>query len=116
MNKPWFKHLKVLKEWQYLRIRLLSAEPIPAMTETAFRMSIQQALQEIYGHMGASCYINILDWNQYTQEGIVKIKQSELTTVWSALLNHLFSVSDIRCTFDIISSSAYLTSLATDNA
>lgn len=45
------------------------------ITEVSFRMSIQQALQSIFGQVGASCYINVLDWNPYHNQGIIKVKQ-----------------------------------------
>lgn len=38
-------------------------------------MSIQQALETIFGRVGAACYINVLDWSQYHNEGIIKVKQ-----------------------------------------
>ncbi|OBZ87563.1 hypothetical protein A0J61_04390 [Choanephora cucurbitarum] len=82
------------------------------VTELSFRMSIQQALQSTFGQIGASCYINILDWNKFTNEGIIKVKQSELTTVWSALLNHQMTIANKLCVLDVLSSSAYLISLA----
>lgn len=50
------------------------------ITEVSFRMSIQQALQSIFGQVGASCYINVLDWNQYHNEGIIKVKQRYYST------------------------------------
>ena len=45
------------------------------ITELSFRMSIHQALEFVFGQLGASCYVNILSWNQYHNEGVIKIKQ-----------------------------------------
>lgn len=45
------------------------------ITELSFRMSIQQALEFVFGQVGVSCYINVLGWNQYHNEGVIKIKQ-----------------------------------------
>jgi RNase P/RNase MRP subunit POP5 len=45
------------------------------ITELSFRMSIQQALETIFGRVGAACYINVLGWSQYHNEGIIKVKQ-----------------------------------------
>ncbi|KAI8886549.1 hypothetical protein K501DRAFT_309511 [Backusella circina FSU 941] len=78
-------------------------------------MSIQQALEQVFGKVGTSCYINILDWNEYTKKGVIKVKQSELTTVWSAMANHQFLVSNKVCILDILDSSAHLISLAHDS-
>lgn len=97
-------------------------------------MSIEQALTTVFGRIGAASYINVLDWNQYEYVGIIKVKQwystpslksqstlnlifcsislSDLTTVWSALISHQFSVTNKACTLDVISSSANLISLA----
>ncbi|KAI7886847.1 uncharacterized protein EV154DRAFT_520990 [Mucor mucedo] len=113
MSKPWYKNYKPLQEWQYLKVKIWSDEDLDVqVTELSFRMSIQQALETIFGRVGASCYINILDWSQYHNEGIIKVKQSELTTVWSAMLTHQFTIANKLCTLDIISSSAHLISLA----
>ncbi|KAI8090177.1 uncharacterized protein B0P05DRAFT_529642 [Gilbertella persicaria] len=110
--KPWLKHFKPIQDWQYLKVKIWSDEDLDVqVTELSFRMSIQQALQTIFGQVGASCYINVLDWNKFTNQGIIKIKQSELTTVWSALLNHQFLIANKLCTLDIIDSSAHLISL-----
>ncbi|KAI9486171.1 MAG: hypothetical protein EXX96DRAFT_614000 [Benjaminiella poitrasii] len=111
-NKPWFKKFKPIQEWQYLKIKIWSDEDLQVeITELSFRMTIQQALQAIFGQSGASCYINVLDWNRFQNEGIIKVKQSELTTVWSAMLHHQFLIANKPCTFDILSSSAHLISL-----
>ncbi|KAG2238038.1 hypothetical protein BDF21DRAFT_395846 [Thamnidium elegans] len=110
--KPWYKNFKPTEDWQYLKIRIWSDEDLDVeVTELSFRMSIQQALESIFGRVGASCYINVLDWNQYHNEGIIKVKQSELTTVWSAMITHQFSISNKACILDILSSSAHLISL-----
>ncbi|CEP10611.1 hypothetical protein [Parasitella parasitica] len=112
-TKPWFKNLKPIQEWQYLKVKIWSDEELDVnITEVSFRMSIQQALQSIFGQVGASCYVNVLDWNQYRNEGIIKVKQSELTTVWSSMLNHQFLIANKACALDVVSSSAHLISLA----
>ncbi|KAI8975778.1 hypothetical protein BDF20DRAFT_914637 [Mycotypha africana] len=113
ISKPWFKHFKQIDDWQYLKVAVWSDEDLDVkITELSFRMSIQQALQSVFGASGTSCYINVLDWNPYKNQGIIKVKQSELVTVWSAMLNHQFSISSKVCTFDILASSAHLISLA----
>ncbi|KAI9345942.1 hypothetical protein BD770DRAFT_396605 [Pilaira anomala] len=110
--KPWYKNYKAIEDWQYLKIKIWSDENLDVeVTEVSFRMSIQQALETIFGRIGVSCYINVLDWNQYHNEGIIKVKQSELTTVWSAFATHQFSIDSKACVLDIVSSSAHLISL-----
>ncbi|CAO3637217.1 unnamed protein product [Mucor fragilis] len=112
-HKPWFKNCKPVHEWQYLKIKIWSDEELDVeITEVSFRMSIQQALQSIFGQVGASCYINVLDWNPYHNEGVIKVKQSELTTVWSSMLSHQFLIANKACALDVIASSAHLISLA----
>ncbi|CAO3652484.1 unnamed protein product [Mucor hiemalis] len=111
--KPWYKNYKPIQEWQYLKIKIWSDEDLDVeITELSFRISIEQALTTVFGRIGASSYINILDWNQYEYIGIIKVKQCDLTTVWSALISHQFSVTNKACTLDVISSSANLISLA----
>ena len=45
------------------------------MTEVTFRMSIQQALQSSFGLAGASIVIDVLDWNDKTNIGFIKVSQ-----------------------------------------
>ncbi|PHZ17370.1 uncharacterized protein RHIMIDRAFT_288281 [Rhizopus microsporus ATCC 52813] len=111
--KPWFKKYKPVDEWQYLKVKIWSDETLDTeITELSFRMSIQQALEFVFGQVGASCYVNVLGWNQYHNEGVIKIKQSELTTVWSALVSYQFEMGAKLCAMDVVSSSAQLISLA----
>ncbi|CAO3670050.1 unnamed protein product [Rhizopus microsporus] len=129
--KPWFKKYKPVDEWQYLKVKIWSDETLDTeITELSFRMSIQQALEFTFGQIGASCYVNVLGWNQYHNEGVIKSSKgrfffkkkdnlclyinnlSELTTVWSALVSYQFEMGTKLCAMDIVSSSAQLISLA----
>ncbi|KAL0074355.1 hypothetical protein F4703DRAFT_1893179 [Phycomyces blakesleeanus] len=105
-----------LKQWQYLSIKLWSESNINVeMTELSLRMTIHQALQASFGIVGTASIVTVLDWDETSLEGIIKIEQSELVTVWSALANHQFLMSGQPCAFDILGSSASLISLANDS-
>ncbi|KAI9248186.1 hypothetical protein BY458DRAFT_526627 [Sporodiniella umbellata] len=111
--KPWFKKYRPVDDWQYLKVQIWSDQDLDVqITELSFRMSIHQALEHVFGQMGTSCYVNVLGWNPYDNQGMIKIKQSELTTVWSALASYHFTISEKTCAMDIVSSSAQLISLA----
>ncbi|KAF7721882.1 hypothetical protein EC973_003978 [Apophysomyces ossiformis] len=83
-----------------------------SITDISFRMSIQQALQANFGLVGASIAVDVLDWDEANHIGIIKVPQSELVTVWSALSMHQFLIAGQPCAFDILDSSAHLISLA----
>ncbi|KAI7872784.1 hypothetical protein BDF14DRAFT_27665 [Spinellus fusiger] len=105
-----------LKDWQYLSIKIWSEEGLVVnMTELSLRMTIHQALQTNFGIVGASSPITVLDWDEVAHTGIIKVMQSELVAVWSALVNHQFLITGQPCAFEIISSSAHLISLANNS-
>ncbi|KAI9010389.1 hypothetical protein CLU79DRAFT_773563 [Phycomyces nitens] len=105
-----------LAQWQYLSIKLWSEKDISlVMTELSLRMTIHQALQANFGTVGTSAIVTVLDWDENAHMGIIKIEQSELVTVWSALTNHQFLLSGQPCAFDVLGSSANLISLANDS-
>ncbi|CAO3667571.1 unnamed protein product [Rhizopus stolonifer] len=110
--KPWFKKYKAVDNWQYLKVKIWSDQDLDVqITELSFRMSIHQALEHVFGQMGTSCYVNVLGWNQYHNQGMIKVKQSELTTIWSALVSYHFTIEEKTCAMEVISSSAHLISL-----
>ncbi|KAG0175647.1 hypothetical protein DFQ28_006589 [Apophysomyces sp. BC1034] len=75
-------------------------------------MSIQQALQAIFGLAGVSVAVDVLDWDESSHVGIIKVPQSDLVTVWNALSMHQFLIASQPCAFDVLDSSAHLISLA----
>ncbi|KAG2217272.1 hypothetical protein INT45_009312 [Circinella minor] len=113
--KPWRMTRLPLKEWEYLKLKIWSENFVPSMTEVTFRMSIQQALQSSFGLAGASIVIDVLDWNDKTNVGFIKVSQKELVTVWTALTLHQFRVSGHPCSIEILGVSASLISLADDS-
>ncbi|KAI9493217.1 hypothetical protein BDB00DRAFT_379827 [Zychaea mexicana] len=104
-----------LKEWEYLKLKVWSENFIPNVTEVTFRMSIQQALQSSFGLAGASIVIDVLDWDDKTNIGFIKVSQKELVTVWTALTLHQFRVSGHACSIEVLGASASLISLADDS-
>ncbi|KAI8097676.1 uncharacterized protein BX664DRAFT_326978 [Halteromyces radiatus] len=114
--KPWFKNHLPLKQWQYLKIKVWSENGLDVkMTEVAFRMSLQQAIQSTLGWAGTGSKIDVLDWNEETHIGIVKVPQSELVMIWGAIAVHQFAMAEQACALDILDTSASLISLA-DNS
>ncbi|ORZ15286.1 hypothetical protein BCR42DRAFT_416798 [Absidia repens] len=114
--KPWYKHHIPLDKYQYLKIKLLAEKELNVkVTEVAFRMSIQQAIQNTLGLAGTGLKIDVLDWNPTTCTGIVKVPQKELVVIWGSLVTHQFAMADQVCTLDIVDNSASLISLA-DNS
>ncbi|KAI9318562.1 hypothetical protein BX666DRAFT_1929345 [Dichotomocladium elegans] len=95
----------------------ISSDPTrcPSTTELTFRMCIQQALQSLFGLAGAAIIVDVLDWNEKTNVGFIRVNQSELVTVWNALMLHQFRISDMPCIVEVLGSSASLLSLADDS-
>ncbi|CAO3593085.1 unnamed protein product [Absidia cylindrospora] len=116
MVKPWYKHHIPLDKYQYLKIKLWAEKELKVnVTEVAFRMSLQQAMQNTLGLAGTGLKINVLNWNPTTYTGIVKVPQKELVVIWGSLVTHQFAMADQVCALDIVDNSASLISLA-DNS
>ncbi|KAI9304787.1 hypothetical protein BJ944DRAFT_266282 [Cunninghamella echinulata] len=114
--KPWHKNHIRLNQWQYLKIKIWSDKSLDiTITELAFRMSIQQAVTSNLGAVGSGIKVDVLDWNETTHTGIIKVSQSELIIFWGSLVIYQFSMSGQPCAFDILDNSASLISLA-DNS
>lgn len=56
-------------------IRWGDGETKPSTTELSFRMSIQQALQSMFGLAGAAAIVDVLDWSEADNTGIIKVRQ-----------------------------------------
>ncbi|KAI8330723.1 hypothetical protein BC941DRAFT_475360 [Chlamydoabsidia padenii] len=111
--KPWYKHHLPLNRYQYLKIKLWAEQELDVkVTELAFRMSLQQAIRASLGIAGTGSQLDVLDWNETTHVGIVKVPQKELIMIWGALATHHFSMAGHTCALDIIDNSASLISLA----
>ncbi|KAI8144627.1 hypothetical protein BJV82DRAFT_607973 [Fennellomyces sp. T-0311] len=113
--KPWRITRLPLNEWEYLKLKIWSENYNPNVTEVTFRMSIQQALQSLFGLAGVSNVIDVLDWDEKTNTGFIKVAQKELATVWTALTLHQFRVSGHACSIEVLGASASLISLADDS-
>ncbi|CDS07304.1 hypothetical protein LRAMOSA01253 [Lichtheimia ramosa] len=116
-GRPWRLAREPLKEWEYLKIQIYGAIPTdrPNMSELTFRMSIQQALQSTFGLAGASIVVDVLHWDEHTSTGYIKILQSELVTVWNALILHHFQMNNKSYAIQVLGSSANLISLMDDS-
>ncbi|ORY97834.1 hypothetical protein BCR43DRAFT_490445 [Syncephalastrum racemosum] len=121
-------------EWQYLKVKMYAhcfggntsvglwivyswgdGDAKLSTTELSFRMSIQQALQNMFGLASAAAIVDVLDWSEDDNTGIVKVRQSDLLSVWNALILYQPSTEGQRCAFDILATSASLISLAADS-
>ncbi|KAL0076232.1 hypothetical protein J3Q64DRAFT_1703582 [Phycomyces blakesleeanus] len=50
------------------------------MTELSLRMTIHQALQASFGIVGTASIVTVLDWDETSLEGIIKIEQRQKET------------------------------------
>ncbi|TPX68912.1 hypothetical protein SpCBS45565_g02855 [Spizellomyces sp. 'palustris'] len=57
--------------WQYLKIRL-TTEPPCALEQVHYRNAINHALQEAFGAVGAAHHVDLLDFEQDCQEGLIR--------------------------------------------
>ncbi|ORX48805.1 hypothetical protein DM01DRAFT_1338464 [Hesseltinella vesiculosa] len=102
-----------LEQWHYIKLKILSESPLPtSINDVVFRMSIHQAMMDTLGVVGAGIKLEVIDWDEKEHTGIIKAPQSELISVWGALVTHEFSLASQPCVFDILSSSSQLLSLA----
>ncbi|SAL98617.1 hypothetical protein [Absidia glauca] len=111
--KPWHRHHLPLDQYQYLKIKIWAEKALDVkVTELAFRMSLQQAIGTTLGISGTGLKMDVLDWNDDTHTGIVKVPQRELIMIWGAFTTHHFSMAGQTCALDILDNSASLISLA----
>ncbi|CAO3614823.1 unnamed protein product [Cunninghamella blakesleeana] len=64
---------------------------------------------------GSGIKVDILNWNETTHIGIIKVPQSELIIFWGSLVTYQFSMSGEPCAFDILDNSACVISLANNS-
>jgi len=102
-------------EWQYLKLKLLSEQPMPLINALAFRALLTQALTSTYGLVGSSAFIDVLVWDQQDLVGIVKVADRDLQTLWSSLTLFSAVVETVPCIIEVVQVSGYLMALVCES-
>ncbi|XP_058959662.1 ribonuclease P protein subunit p14-like [Pocillopora verrucosa] len=79
-----------------------------------FKSILIQALDSLHGKVGSAIGVDIIKFEASSMEAILRVKESGLVKLWSAL-TLLSYYKDRRCAIYVIQVSPYLLSLAADS-
>ncbi|KXJ25942.1 ribonuclease P protein subunit p14 [Exaiptasia diaphana] len=105
-------YLKVALEFEERDDEESSVKPV--LDILSYKKLILEALEQLHGQVGGALVVDVLKYEQTTSEAILRVKESGLVKVWSAL-TLLGYYKDHRCAFHICQVSPHLMALAVDS-
>ncbi|XP_031561534.1 ribonuclease P protein subunit p14-like [Actinia tenebrosa] len=108
-QKAEYFYLKVLLEFERC-----DGVNVPEIDMLLYKRLLIQALEELHGQVGAALTVDVLKYNSSTLQAILRVPESGLVKVWSALTLFGF-YQDQRCAFRVLQVSPHLMAFAVDS-